>query len=114
MREIKFRAWDSLQKKMYSWEELKANKFCSAWDLLYFPHDNKILLEYTGLKDKNGEEIYEGDILEHNYDTKIKSIVKWDKNEASFHPINNFIAAKRKVIGNIYENPNLFEHKEAL
>jgi len=84
---------------------------------------NVELMQYTGLKDKNGKEIYEGDIVKYKfpYDTRLKHIspVKFLETEASFGikdiygneiPLytisaNNYF----EVIGNIYENKNLLE-----
>ena len=58
MREIKFRAWDgSKHQEMYDWSIIKAESFEEIID------GGIILMQYTGLKDKNGVEIYEGDVL---------------------------------------------------
>ena len=62
MREIKFRAWDKKLSKMFKLEN------CINFEIsdLYDPrpqHEDLIVMQYTGLKDKNGKEIYEGDIL---------------------------------------------------
>lgn len=70
MREIKFRAWDSKNKKMYSFELIELpysenvnldGQFDGLLDMYYK------LMQYTGLKDKNGVEIFEGDLLK-SYD----------------------------------------------
>jgi len=63
MREIKFRAWDKDLHKMYN-----------KWTVIPDDDRSHILMQYTGLKDKNGKEIYEGDIVKHkngkNYEVK--------------------------------------------
>ena len=133
-REIKFRVWDKeLENMFYNGKWVNNDSF--VFDLLtgdlylkdlednqvykYHEQDRFIITEYTGLKDRNGKEIYEGDIClsEKQY----KCYVEWNKDEASFYFIDpmdgksmiDTLTAPEKVqvIGNIYENPELCEEK---
>lgn len=107
MREIKFRAWDKKGNKMWEWEEIKdkvnlGKIFSSDWE-------NWKSMQYTGLKDKNGVEIYEGDIVKYwapQYKPDIISVIKFDKKTGGWE---GFIGDTKeyKIIGNIYENPEL-------
>ena len=106
MREIRFRAWDEDEKMMVQWNELRDTQLFNDG----FDNDHCVLMQFTGLKDKNGKEIYEGDIMEY-YSGMVpkgenpikKEIVKWNKRFARFD--NCFSGGA--VIGNIYENPEL-------
>ena len=129
MKELKFRAWiknyncyadvlgfeqDRLFVQFQSGER--------AQHRLYVPIEDCVLEQYTGLKDKNGKEIYEGDIVLDYYDGEDTFIVKWDKDAVSFilTDTDNIICVnfydyfpdkELEVIGNIHENQELLEAK---
>lgn len=106
MREIKFRAWDGFQKKMFDIKSLK------------LPHREDLspevyLMQFTGLLDKNGKEIYEGDILSiDNSNTEVcfyngSFVVKDYFEGRPYDYLSHFDELDIKIIGNIYENPEL-------
>ncbi|MGB4971217.1 MAG: YopX family protein [Cyclobacteriaceae bacterium] len=120
MREIKFRAWDKKEKKMYSWGEIlnHAKNFDRFNNVvsIFLDNSNLNIMQYTGLKDKNDIEIYEGDIMLHG---KLTYPVVFDELgwrlitiTSKGHRINTYIDVKKdKVIGNIYENPELLKEE---
>lgn len=127
MREVKFRAWHNGQQKMYPADELGADQLTLSVDgrgfinvhggsreLSQFIYD-MVPLQYTGLKDKHEQEIYEGDVV--CFGERRNFQVAWaDKygawyivpcgNYENDSPLGKFEKAA-EVIGNIYENPEL-------
>ena len=119
----KFRAWLKKEQKMdneidhISW--LEDELYCIGDGITYMVlAEDLVLMQSTGLKDKNGQEIFEGDILKSNkYITSVfyergAYCVKFRRNANVMVTMNviSFIEKyKTKVIGNIYENPELLE-----
>jgi uncharacterized phage protein (TIGR01671 family) len=120
MREIKFRAWSTAEEVMVEWESL-LKTMRRTMDYSMFEDDELILMQYTGLKDKNGKEIYEGDIIkESNIIFTVKYFEEdgafgfWEKTfvgskERFFYATD---ASRYEVIGNIHETPELLKGKE--
>ena len=125
MREIKFRAWLKEKKEMI--DNARPDFFCKqlhylrgnsagGQDVLGVSTEDIELMEYTGLKDKNGKEIYEGDILFESFGEKYYKVVfengsfraefEGDFEEHSFDLID-VVAQGCEIVGNIYENPEL-------
>ncbi|NJP37178.1 YopX family protein [Alkalicoccus luteus] len=110
MREIKFRAWDKDLKKWLGWETVSQCAIGEFVDDVRFE-----LVQYTGLKDKNGVEIYGGDIFRDNSINQIYKVI-WFK-EGFRVEVDGMILSfdetltdgKCEVIGNVWENPELLE-----
>ena len=112
MREIKFRAWDKENKEMVE-VELLGKRVLLVKDGEWENIENFEVMQYTGLKDKNGKEIYEGDIVNcfrHEgfefVTTRLGS--HGIETQLGFYPFIE-VYGYAEVIGNIYENPELLE-----
>ncbi len=120
MREIKFRAWSNFDKKMVFLNSAISivNVFTSIeYDVKDNVNPNFQLMQYTGLKDKNDVEIYEGDIVatkNSKYEIIFNKCCFWGIDRMGKYPIYQIYHyimddEKFEVIGNIYENPELLE-----
>ena len=119
MREIKFRAWFEKFKEMYTVKMVDLQKEIAYFDKYNYRSFYDIeLMQYTGLKDKNNKEIYEGDIITlHNSKYKVifntegaRFVLRNDEFELEI-PFTNNNNKRMEVVGNIYENPELLGDK---
>jgi len=112
-RKIKFRAWDIKNKVMIFANKLETKRNDFDFTDYYRRYD---LMQYTGLKDKNGKEIYEGDIVGYKWNknyTENKE-VEFSKELYGWCPFvydggGNWDCDETEIIGNICENPNLLK-----
>ena len=135
MRELKFRAWDK-HNKIFLYTGM-FNIRIDTGDLQVNGSDGVVggveISQFTGLQDKNGKDIYEGDVLQYADITTDKwlilgektiGVVKWKQGDCSLSPQDieqnhkngNYYAywgfiEQIEIIGNIYENPELLEDK---
>ena len=114
MREIKFRAWVKSEKCFIQHQEVIERSHLQFNDDL--GGHNDIVMQYTGLKDKNGREIFEGDIIlfkYHKEDIKAEVVFKMGTfcislKEGSY-PLCEYIHQELEIIGNKFENPELLK-----
>jgi len=135
MREIKFRAWNQEYEAMhyqcevdeFFWFDVDVTNLSLVYNEQYFETGSgyaeeqwrqveqvtAVFMQYTGLKDKNGKEIYEGDILATDFaGNTINGVMEYKVTKtgagwASFLPLDQY-----EVIGNIYESPELLEDEK--
>jgi uncharacterized phage protein (TIGR01671 family) len=114
-REIKFRAWDKELGRMFDFNRLVV--IAGRIEIDFHPYleaktwNRLELMQFTGLKDKNGKEIYEGDVIRMK-STGARTIHEVKFRDGSFEvsliPIQHaFVRTDPEIIGNIYENPDL-------
>ena len=121
MRELKFRGWDKGRSRMTTYFYVTSAGIVKNANLARLLEDMDVeVMQYTGLKAKNGE-IYEGDIirLSNSSDSTIFGneigVVEFMENRACWYlntgDFNDWTQLNREIIGNIYENPELLRKK---
>jgi uncharacterized phage protein (TIGR01671 family) len=118
-REIKFRAWNKKSRRMFDPQELTPlalNTDCKELAGVFIPfHEDVELMQFTGLKDKNGKEAYHKDIVEVIVGRKNTYwVIEWSDDQASFilrsllyGDLPVFKINEMLIIGNTCENPEL-------
>ena len=124
MREIKFRAWDNVEKEFIGQDYFNLIDFVgNTYQFSLGKLNQEIsfeLMQFTGLKDKNGVEIYEGDVITHNVYIKESGRLErsepkeifwdieksgWETNRTGYS--SGLFYDNYEIIGNIYSNPEL-------
>lgn len=125
-RAIKFRVWDEKRGQMFAVENLIFTHSGGIWigfhadnpsrNAALFCGEGAVLMQFTGLLDKDGREIYEGDTLTAS--SGFKGVVTWWQDLPGFLIVAekatefSSMVGTWEIIGNIYENPDLLRAKE--
>ena len=129
MRELEFRVWEEREKEYDTWSYIlddSGNLFRNAYGaLIECDKKDYIIEQYTGLKDKNGQKIYEGDIVTflvecfNNVTLGFESedwhtaVVEWNQDDACYsfmvRDVPFSVRYEAEVIGNIHKQPELLE-----
>jgi uncharacterized phage protein (TIGR01671 family) len=129
MRTLKFRVWDKIMKRWWcedsQYLQMDGKKIHPApWSTLSadLPDEHIVIQQYTGLKDTNGKDIYEGDIIQLE-GSPISYSIEWDKYQWAINahgalgydpdwniqPFNHCVYERAIVVGNVFETPELLE-----
>ena len=124
MREIKFRAWDKSHLRMcyvvslncYRNKDHVIKPIKESYEPYVMKSEELEIMQYTGLKDKSGIEIYEGDIVEFldekpiiEYHDEHCSYGAWAKSVWGYKFVSMQVLASYEIIGNIHQNPELIK-----
>ena len=125
-REIKFRVWDVENKEMLNVQELDFEPTFYGGRIAirpdqyndYFDTEDMILMQYTGVNDRCGKEIYENDIVYVAGEDE-NATIEWDEETARFvihfdgwiADFDNYYGKELEIMGDIYNNPELLGEK---
>lgn len=125
MRSLKFRAWSNENNRYCDFATLDESRRWIGWiksSGVYLTTTDINLEQYTGIKDENGKEIYEGDIVEYTTcyygnEKRHRKVVEWKEWDSDdFGEPHNLgysnLSECMEVIGNVHENADLLEDKE--